>query len=67
VTGRERSLLDSALDMLGIGDQDGAVGVLLELRDGPEAFPPACDVCGQRAWPGQHERHIWSAHLAVAA
>jgi hypothetical protein len=67
VTSRERSLVDAALDCLGVGDQDGAVGLLLELRDGPAVLPPRCPVCGARAWPEDLARHVFSAHAAVAS
>jgi hypothetical protein len=28
---------------------------------------PVCDVCGQRAWPGDDARHIFSRHEAAGA
>ena len=67
MSGAELALLDRALELLGDGELDGAVNVLFELRDGPEALPPPCAVCGARAWPGDLARHVYSAHAAVAA
>ena len=64
MSGVRRDLVVRALDYLEDGDQAEAVEILLvALEDGPDEAP-ACAVCGARAWPGQDERHIYSAHRA---
>jgi len=64
MTRRERSLLADARDALDAGDVDHAVQLLESaLDDGRVAVRPICLVCGQRAWPGEAERHLYSSHF----
>ena len=57
-----------ALDALEEGDLGFAAELLrngLEDEDASSSVPPACPTCGARAWPGQTERHVFSAHRDV--
>lgn len=57
-----RHLVVAALE---VGEQAEAVELLLDALDYPIGEPPVCPVCGQRAWPGDAVRHIFSRHHRV--
>jgi hypothetical protein len=58
-----RELVLRVLDALEDGDVRYAVALLLAAIDEPDAPAPGrCSVCGVLAWPGQDERHLYSAH-----
>jgi hypothetical protein len=51
----------AALGCLENGNPDEAAELLREALT-PRRLPPACHVCGVRAWPGDHSKHIYSIH-----
>lgn len=56
----------AALECLEVGDQAGAVDLLLAAleSDGPSLSSAKCPLCGiECEWPGRREAHLRSAHL----
>jgi hypothetical protein len=62
-----RATIHLLLDAVETGDSGYVADVLLDELDNPtpdwrQLVPPVCEVCGQRAWPDDLAKHVYSAH-----